>query len=80
MFFIGITKPKEKALILAGVLLLLLVLAWGIPLLHDYLVGATQAGCGYATARGGDYASLGEPIRVLEDLSTLLNGGEIQLP
>ncbi len=80
MFFIGITKPKEKALILAGVLLLLLVLAWGIPLLHDYLVGATQAAVATQQQEVDDYASLGEPIRVLEDLSTLLNGGEIQLP
>ena len=80
MLFIALTKPKEKAMILGAVLLLVLILSWGIPVLHDHLTGDVAAVASQQDDVDKDYASLGEPIRVLEQLSTLFAGGEVELP
>lgn len=81
MLFIAFTKPKQKAIILASILLLVVILSWGVPVIHERLTGATQAAAlSQQEEESEDYSSLGEPIRVLEQLTTLFNGGEVALP
>jgi len=85
MLFFAVTKPRRKAILLAKILVLVLLVGLALPAFYGYLSGAGALSYMAVTEEpAADEEMPGEPIRVMQpidnwmdQMNRLILGGEV---